>query len=119
MKKLYTYPKEISEAAPLAAFRIFFGMMMVYSMIRFWYHGWIEKLYINPTFHFKYHGFEFVKVPGEWTYLLFIICGIAALLVSIGYQYKLAIITFFLSFTYIEKTRTCSAVHPKMEHRCS
>jgi len=102
MKKLYTYPKEISEAAPLAAFRIFFGMMMVYSMIRFWYHGWIEKLYINPTFHFKYHGFEFVKVPGEWTYLLFIICGIAALLVSIGYQYKLAIITFFLSFTYIE-----------------
>ena len=28
--------------------------------IRFWAKGWIEKLYIDPVFHFKYYGFEWV-----------------------------------------------------------
>ncbi|RNC89502.1 MAG: HTTM domain-containing protein [Allomuricauda sp.] len=99
---LQTYLSKKVEAAPLAVFRIFFGLMMVWSIIRFWYHGWIESLYLEPKFHFSYYGFEWVQPLGNWTYLLFIICGIAAFCVAIGYKYKVAIITFFLSFTYIE-----------------
>lgn len=91
-----------TKAAPLAVFRIFFGLIMCISMIRFWYHGWIEKLYLLPSFHFKYTGFEFVEVPGQLTYLLFVLCGLSALFVSIGYKYRLFIVLFFLSFTYIE-----------------
>ena len=90
------------EAAPLAVFRILFGLLMLVSMLRFWYYGWIEKLYINPSFHFHYYGFEWVQVPGQYTYLLFCICGISALFVSLGLKYRGAIIIFFLSFTYIE-----------------
>lgn len=86
----------------MAAFRIFFGLMMCFSIIRFWYHGWIESYYIIPKFHFKYYGFEFVQPWGEWIYLLFFICGLSAFLVAIGYKYRWAIIVFFLSFTYIE-----------------
>ncbi|GAA4235882.1 HTTM domain-containing protein [Postechiella marina] len=97
-----TYLNKNTNAAPLAVFRIAFGIMMCFSIIRFWYHGWIETLYIQPKFHFSYYGFEWVKPIGSYTYLLFVLCGIAAFFVAIGFKYRLAIITFFLSFTYIE-----------------
>lgn len=86
----------------MAVFRVFFGVMMLFGILRFWYHGWIEKLYLQPTFHFSYYGFEWVKPIGNYTYLLFIISGLSAALVALGFKYRFAIITFFLSFTYIE-----------------
>ncbi|MFT6795954.1 MAG: hypothetical protein ACJART_001092 [Maribacter sp.] len=90
------------EAAPLAVFRILFGAMMFVSIIRFWSYGWIDKLYIQPTYFFSYYGFEWVKPIGEYTYLIFAVCAIAAVCVAIGYRYTIAIFVFFLSFTYIE-----------------
>ncbi len=96
------YFDSYTEAAPLAVFRIGFGIMMLASVIRFWLNGWIEKLYLTPKFHFSYYGFEWVKPLGDFTYLLFVICGVSAFFVAIGYKYRIAIITFFLSFTYIE-----------------
>ena len=59
-------------------------------------------MYIEPSFHFTFYGFEWVKPIEEYTYILFLICGISAFFVAIGYKYYLSIITFFLSFTYIE-----------------
>ena len=97
-----SYLNATTNAAPLAVFRIGFGLMMLYSIIRYWAKGWIETVYIQPQFHFKYYGFEWVKTLGNYTYVLFIICGIASLLVALGFTYRLAIIAFFLSFTYIE-----------------
>ncbi|MFT6837266.1 MAG: hypothetical protein ACJAUO_001292 [Sediminicola sp.] len=90
------------EAAPLAVFRIFFGIMMLLSVIRFWSYGWIEKLYIKPNFFFSYYGFEWVKPLGPYTYILFAVCALAAVFVALGYKYRLAIILFFITFTYIE-----------------
>ncbi|WP_420553782.1 HTTM domain-containing protein [Tenacibaculum aiptasiae] len=101
-RQIQKYLEKTTEAATLAVFRIFFGVMMLGSIIRFWYHGWIESLYINPKFHFTYYGFEWVKTLGSYTYLLFAICAISALLIAIGYKYRIAIVIFFLSFTYIE-----------------
>jgi len=102
MRTSAKYFNQNAKAAPLAAFRIFFGLLMAFSIIRFWYHGWIEKLYLLPKMHFHYLGFEFVQVPGDFTYLLFIICGLSAMFVAVGLKYRLSIIIFFLSFTYIE-----------------
>ncbi|MEL7530165.1 MAG: HTTM domain-containing protein [Bacteroidota bacterium] len=99
---LRNYLHQPTSSAPLAVFRIIFGLMMLASMIRFAAKGWIDKLYIQPSFHFSYYGFEWVQPLGQWTYLLFLICGISALMVALGWQYRWAIITFFLSFTYIE-----------------
>lgn len=96
------YIRKRTSVAPLALFRLFFGLLMLMSIIRFWYNGWIDKLYIQPKFFFSYYGFSWVKPLGNYTYLLFIICGLSALLVAVGLKYRLAIITFFLSFTYIE-----------------
>jgi hypothetical protein len=75
---------------------------MTYSIIRFWLKGWIQTMYIDPSFHFTFYGFEWVTPLGNYTYLLFFICGLSAFFVAIGYKYYISIIIFFLSFTYIE-----------------
>jgi len=59
-------------------------------------------MYIDPSFHFTFYGFEWVTPLGNYTYLLFFICGLSAFFVAIGYRYYMSIIIFFLSFTYIE-----------------
>ena len=96
------YLENTIEAAPLAVFRILFGLLMFAAIIRFWYNDWIEALYINPKFHFHYYGFDFIQVPGQLTYGLFVLSAISALFVAFGLKYRLSIALFFLSFTYIE-----------------
>lgn len=91
-----------TKAAPLAAFRILFGLIMLFSVIRFWSNGWIKTLYLDPIMHFHYTGFSFVTVPGNWVYLLFMLAGVSAMMVAIGFKYRWSIVLFFLSFTYIE-----------------
>ena len=100
LKKLR--PFDLTSSAPLATFRIFFGLMMLFSLIRFWLNGWIETLYIEPEFHFKYFGFSWFSDWGSYTYLLFIICGLSTIFITLGLFYRYAIAIFFLSFTYIE-----------------
>lgn len=97
-----TYLNKNTEAAPLAVFRIFFGIMMYGSILRFWLNGWIEKLYIIPGFSFSYYGFGWIKPIGNFTYVIFAICALAALTIAVGFKYRLSMIVFFLSFTYIE-----------------
>lgn len=99
---LQSYLNKQTDARPLAVFRIGFGLMMCYSILRFYRKGWIETLYLQPKFHFSYFGLDWIKPLGDLTYILFILCGIAAFCVAIGYRYRLAMLTFFLSFTYIE-----------------
>jgi len=99
---IQNYFKQYTSAATLAFYRLAFGLMMLLSLIRFASYGWIKKFYISPDFHFTYYGFEWIKPIGSYTYIVFLICGAAALFVAIGYKYKWAILTFFLSFTYIE-----------------
>ena len=101
-KSIAKYLNTYSNASTLAFYRLAFGLMMLISIVRFASHGWIEKFYIQPQFHFTYYGFDWVKPFGNYTYILFIIAAIAALCVAIGYKYKVAIVIFFLSFTYIE-----------------
>lgn len=102
LMNINNYINQKTEAAPLAAFRIFFGLMMLMSIVRFWWNGWIEKLYVAPDFFFSYYGFDWVKPVGDYTYLLFAVCGVSALMVALGWRYRIAIVVFFLSFTYIE-----------------
>ena len=102
IKTISKYLDKESNPYPLAVYRIGFGLLVMFSIIRFWYNGWIESLYLEPDFHFSFLGFSWVKPLGIYTYFIFIICFISALFVMLGYKYRIAIITLFLSFTYIE-----------------
>ena len=96
------YFQRTISAAPLAVFRGAFGLLLLGSVVRFWAKGWIEELYIRPSFFFPYYGFEFVRPLGNYTYWLFAGCGLCALLVAVGWFYRWAAAGLFLSFTYIE-----------------
>ena len=89
--------------APLATFRITFGLLMLFSLVRFWWRGWITPLYVTPPFHFTYWGFEWVQPLGETgMHVLFFTLMGTALLVALGLLYRPAIVVFFLGFTYVE-----------------
>ena len=96
------YLQKTTSAAPLAVFRVVFGLLLFASMIRFWVKGWISDLYIEPKYFFSFYGFEFVKPLGAYTYLLFAACALFALMVAIGLFYRIAITGLFLTFSYIE-----------------
>ena len=96
------YFHALTPAAPLAVFRLAFGLLILASVVRFWAKGWIAELYLRPKFFFPYYGFEFIRPLGPYTYLLFAACGVCALLVALGWHYRPAALGLFLSFTYIE-----------------
>lgn len=93
-------PRDI---AALAVFRMLFGGLMFVGTLRFMSCGWIDTLYLQPQFHFKYWGFSWVQVPSEvGLYLLYSGIALSALLVALGAFYRLAIISFWLLFSYAE-----------------
>lgn len=99
---LRAYLEQPVYSAALSLFRLVFGFMLFGGIIRFWLRGWIEEMYIRPRFFFHYYGFEWIHPLGQYTYLLFAICGISALLFAIGLFYRASAIALFLSFTWIE-----------------
>lgn len=100
LTKFFTAEKEI---APLIVFRILFGLLLFLSSARFMYKGWVTELYIKPTYFFTYYGFDWVKPLNETgMYVVFSILLIASLLIAVGGLYKIATITYFVLFTYVE-----------------
>ena len=89
--------------APLVVFRALFGLIMLVSIIRFAVRGWIEQLYVEPTFFFTYPGFDWIRPFGEQgMYATFALMGLSCIGIMLGWKYRLSAIVFFLSFTYVE-----------------
>lgn len=103
IKKVTNYLVKDTSILPLAIFRMAFGFLMCFSMIRFIYNGWIEKCYTNPEFHFTYQFFNWIQpfnVKGM--YFIVVLSAISALCIGLGLLYRIATILFFISFTYLE-----------------
>ncbi len=89
--------------ASLAAFRILFGALLFFSTARFLLKGWVYDFYIKPTAFFPFLGFSWVQPWPPWgMYLHFMILALLALVVACGLYYRVAIVLFFLGFTYVE-----------------
>lgn len=98
-----TYFTKQVHLAPLAVFRMAFGLLMLASIIRFIAKGWVHCMYIKPKVFFPFYGFEWVKpLSGEMMYAVFIAMAIAALCIALGLFYRVATVLFFILFTYIE-----------------
>lgn len=92
-----------TSVAPLASFRILFGIMLLFSSVRFVAKGWVRLLYIQPKFYFTYEGFSWVHpLPGNGMYFVFAGMILCALLITLGLFYRAAAAGFFLLFTYVE-----------------
>lgn len=76
---------------------------MAFAGIRFWANGWIHDLYIAPEFHFSWFGLDFIRpLPGIGMYLVFGTMIAAAIAITLGWRYRIAAVTFFVLFTYVE-----------------
>ena len=92
-----------SSISSLVLFRIVFGAMLFTSTLRFILKGWVEELYVKPTYFFTYYGFEWVKPLSEsGMYVLFGIMLVSSIFILLGFLYRINTITFFLLFTYVE-----------------
>ena len=89
--------------APLATFRVFFGVLMFLSTLRFMLKGWVYDLYVKPVYYFTFYGFDSIKPFNETgMYTVFGLMLLATLLITFGLFYRVAIVSFFLLFTYVE-----------------
>jgi vitamin K-dependent gamma-carboxylase len=91
------------DAASLAVFRVLFGALMAVGVARFMAEGWIDTLYVQPTFFFKYPGFTWLEVPGPTGLSVhFSLMLVAALLVSVGLWTRRAFAAFGVLFMAAE-----------------
>ena len=91
------------DAASLAAFRVLFGLMMFAGTLRFIASGWVDKQYVEPSFFFKYFGFEWVAVwPRTWLYVHFGALAALALMIALGLFYRASCALFFAGFAYVQ-----------------
>lgn len=92
-----------ADLLPLAVFRIAFGVLMLFSTMRFAALGWIDAFYLAPEYHFTYFGFDWVRpLPAAGLYAVFAILALCAALIALGLFYRAAIVTFCVLFTYVE-----------------
>lgn len=90
------------DMAPLVYFRIIFGAILLWECWRYYDRGWIERYWVDKTFHFKYFGFSWVEPwPGTGMYWHFAAMAGLALCILLGYRYRLVAPLFFLAFTYV------------------
>ena len=93
---------EPSDIAILVYFRIIFGAIMLWEVFRYFEHDWIDKYWIEPTFHFTYYGFDWLRPwPGDGMYFHFIAMGILSVCIMIGFKYRISTILFFFAFSYM------------------
>ena len=83
----------------MAVLRVFFGMVMVYSLSRFLFAGWVDELWIRPSFFFKYQGASWMPVwEPTGLYLHLGITLSAAVLITLGLFTRSALLVFGLGF---------------------
>jgi vitamin K-dependent gamma-carboxylase len=91
------------DGAWLAAFRILFGLVLAWSMLRFITSGWVERFFVEPTFHFKYWGFEWVEpLSGPGMHALFAALVLLALGLAAGFAFRVTAPAFALGLTYVQ-----------------
>lgn len=91
------------DAAALALLRIAFGLMVTVSAARFLAYGWVDRLYVEPRFHFKYWALGWVPaLPAGWIHALFVLLGGLGLAVALGLFYRVAMALLVLTFAWLQ-----------------
>jgi len=90
-------------ADSVAVFRIGFGLVAVYSSVRFLAKGWVDRLYLAPEHHLTYLGFGWVQPwPAPWMHLHMVVLALLGGCIALGYRHRLAAALFVAGFAYAE-----------------
>lgn len=81
--------------AHLIVFRVFYGLLVCAECFGAILTGWVKKTLITPKINFSFIGFEWLQpLPGNGMYIYFIIMGLCGVLITLGYKYRYAALTF-------------------------
>lgn len=85
------------------AFRVLFGLVLSVSALRFIHYGWIDGLFVDPSFRFRYFGFEWVPVPtGAQVHALFWVVVGLGVAVAAGFLFRLSALLLFACFATLQ-----------------
>ncbi len=90
------------DAASLAVARIAFGLVLAGGLVRYLLTGWVDEVFVQPSFFFKYPGFEWVSVPGPTG--LYALVGVSlagALGMALGLFYRVSAALFVGGFAWL------------------
>ena len=103
------------DTGSLVSFRIFFGLVMLWEVYRFFDRGWIDRYWSEPVFNFTYEWFEWVEpLSADGMTALFYLLGLLSVFIIIGLFYRVSAWLFFLIFTYmflLEQARYLNHFH--------
>ncbi len=93
--------KQVDNSA-LVLFRICFGCLLAVEAFGSIATGMVRRQFIEPDFTFTFIGFEFLQpLPGDGMYILYSIMGVAGLMVMVGHRYRMAMIFYAITWTYV------------------
>lgn len=91
--------KHIDNSA-LIVFRIIFGLLCFLESVGAIFTGWVKRTLIDPEFTFSFIGLEWLQpLPGHWMYAYYLVMGVFAAFVMVGYKYRISIIAFALMWS--------------------
>lgn len=91
------------DASWLAAYRILFGTALGISMLRYLIYGWVDRFFVEPTFHFKYWGFEWVEpLPAPGMHILFAVLAVLGFAIAAGAAFRWVTPVFAAGLTYVQ-----------------
>jgi vitamin K-dependent gamma-carboxylase len=87
----------------LVTFRVALGLLLAISMERFLAYGWVDSLLLEPSFRFKYFGFEWVEplARGPMLLLFRVLVGLG-LAVAAGFCFRVSAVLLALGLSYIQ-----------------
>lgn len=91
-----------AHASALAIFRIGFGLILFWDMIRYGFFLGIEHYYQAPHFLFYYWDLDWIQpLSHRGMQLLYLILAFASLGITLGLLYRLSTLIFICIFSYI------------------
>lgn len=92
-----------TDVAALAAFRIIFGVLTCFASLRFLTAGWVDDFFVEPRFFFTFSFAPWVKPWPAWgMHVHYVAMTVLAALIALGLFYRVAIVLFFVAFSYAE-----------------
>ncbi len=103
MRRFVDHALRPVDASSLAVFRILFGAVMCFGALRLIASGWLDTMYVEPTWAFKYPGFGWVEAWPAWgIYLNYAVLAVLALMIALGLYHRIVTALFTLGFAYTQ-----------------
>ncbi|MAA78477.1 MAG: HTTM domain-containing protein [Deltaproteobacteria bacterium] len=103
MMQMETEEKRYVHPSGFVAFRTIFGCLLLFSLLRYAYNGWIDTQLLNPKFHFSYYYFQWVyPYSSTLIYGMFGVMIVCAFCIILGYRTRFSAALCCFCFTFVE-----------------